>query len=136
MDFILKFLLITSSTFNMSTIGFKFIPDDYIASCDGNFLSEGEVLKLNGDIFENNVKFILEDDYRVRMVGGLLVKTEIKSPLNLRVTGEQRVQGEWAVRVTKVSHDCCIDFFNPFNLYYLYFKNQPRCPVQPGVSVQ
>lgn len=110
----------------------KFIPDDSISNCEGKPLKAEETLI--GELMDSDVKYVLEDDKSIKMVGGLHIKHEIKSPLQLKIAGEHKIRGEWIARIHRVHVDACTDLFNPTDIYYKFFKDHPRCPWMPGVS--
>lgn len=112
---------------------YKIIPDERIATCDGEYVKEGEVYI--GNAGNVSGEFILEIDNRIRMVGGLHIKEEIDSPFFYKLVAEKLLpDGQWALKFTKTAFDACKDFFNPADVYYPFFKDKKRCPWPPGVN--
>lgn len=125
-------VLIISIICEVFTVKMNFIPDETISTCDGTPLQTGETLV--GELMDIDLKFILEDDKKVRMAGGFYIKTEVESKLFLKITGEHKIRGEWIARISRVQVDACDDLFNPEDIYFRHFKDEPRCPWQSGVS--
>lgn len=110
----------------------KVIPDDYLTTCEDETLKAGEVFI--GNFADVNITFDLQNDNKVKIIGGITFKTEVKTPLYLLITGEKLIQGEFQKKFTKTVLDGCIDLYNPTDIFYSYMKNKPKCPLQPGVS--
>lgn len=110
----------------------KVIPDDYLTTCEDVTLKAGEVF--SGIFADVNITFDLQSDNKIKIIGGIIFKTEVKNPLYLLITGEKLIQGEFQKKFTKTVHDGCNDLYNPTDIFHSYFKDMPKCPLQPGVS--
>lgn len=110
----------------------KIFPDDTFATCDGINLKVGEVY--NGTMANINMTYDLQEDNTILMTGGYYFKVKVDKPFFMRVTGEKLIQGQYVAKVIHTNLDNCSDLFNPLGMFYTYFKDKKRCPLQPGVS--
>lgn len=110
----------------------KVIPDDYLTTCEDKTLKAGEIF--SGNFADVNITFDLQNDNKMKIIGGITFKTEVKTPLFVLITGEKLIQGEFQKKLTKTVVDGCFDLYNPTDIFYSYFKDKPKCPLQPGVS--
>lgn len=126
----LKFLFSTILVVEVFGRG-KIIPDDRMQYCNGPPLKPGEPARGNFSIVD--LDYLVTDD-EVVSINGTVTTTKFTSKLRIRSTGEQLLQGDWHPRSVKVMEDACFDLFNPLDIFYPYYKDQQRCPYNPGVS--
>jgi hypothetical protein len=110
----------------------KIVPDDKIQYCEGDKVQLGELVKGNGSEFD--IEFELIDEQTSRINGFMRMIVNGTPPVAARFSGEKFEMGEWHRRVIKTYSDVCHDFYNPLDVYYDYFKDQPHCPLSENVS--
>lgn len=108
------------------------VPDDKIQYCEGKKVELGEIVKGNGSEFD--IEFELIDEKTARIKGFMRMLVNGTPPVSARFTGEQFDVGAWNRRVIKTYTDVCKDFYDPLDVYYDYFKDQPQCPLNENVS--
>lgn len=64
------------------------------------------------------------------------MKVPLTSNENMYVvsTGHQLYLGSSQRKFSASMTDACKDLFNPYDIYYKFFKNKKRCPWSAGVS--
>jgi hypothetical protein len=110
----------------------KVIPDERVQYCDGPPLGSGQPLV--GNITTIDADFLVSDDEKVSLNGTVLFKKNIDGNFVIKYSGEQLLLGDWHLKLVKVQQDACIDLFNPVDVFYPFFQDKKRCPLQPGVS--
>lgn len=113
----------------------RIIPDERFQYCeeDSKKLGEGEIAY--GNITDVDIAFILEDENTVFIQGALNFKMRIDRPTShVLIEAYKFDMGQWHKRNEQEVRDCCEAAFSPLGMYYPFFKDFKRCPLEPGVS--
>lgn len=83
----------------------------------------------------SNFDIISTDDSHTFLNGTFKFDAEIKQPWKGKIYSEKYDRGEWVVNILDRNvDDICQKMKDPMSPLYLYFYDQPQCPIKPGVS--